>query len=64
MYHLVLQSVTCYIAMMFIKPGIMEKLVFVIAMGYLCAAHITRLLDDYGGYVLDISGYALKLFIK
>jgi hypothetical protein len=45
--------------MMFVKPGIMEKLVFVIAMGYLCAAHITRLLDDFGGYVLDISGYEM-----
>lgn len=39
-----------------LRPGIMEKAVFVWAMGYLCFGHIYRLYYDYGGYTLDITG--------
>lgn len=39
-----------------LKPGIMEKAVFVFAMVYLCVCHIYRLVYDYGGYTLDITG--------
>ena len=44
-----------------LRPGIMEKVVFAWAMGYLCFGHIYRLCYDYGGYTLDITG-SVKLF--
>ena len=42
-----------------VEPGLMEKLVVVFAMGYLCVCHIYRMYYDYGGYTLDITGSAL-----
>jgi len=35
----------------------MPVLVFVVAMGYLAICHIYRMVLDYGGYTLDITGY-------
>jgi len=45
-----------------LRPGIMEKAVFVWAMGYLCFGHIYRMYYDYGGYTLDITGSVSVFF--
>jgi lysophospholipid acyltransferase 1/2 len=39
-----------------LEPGIMEKAVLVTAMAWLCICHAYRLIYDYGGYTLDITG--------
>jgi len=54
--HLAVQSFVCLAMMHVLRPGVMEKAVFVWAMGYLCFGHIYRLYYDYGGYTLDITG--------
>lgn len=54
--HLFAQTVLCLLMMRLLKPGIMEKVVFLVAMGYLCVTHIYRMVYDYGGYTLDITG--------
>ena len=46
----------CYLLMLALKPGLMEKAVFVVSMGYLAVMHIYRQIYDYGGYTLDITG--------
>lgn len=56
MKHIFLQTGLCLVIMRFLKPGVMEKVVFVVAMGYLCVTHIYRMVYDYGGYTLDITG--------
>ena len=54
--HLAVQSFVCLVMMHVLRPGVMEKAVFAWAMGYLCCGHIYRLVYDYGGYTLDITG--------
>lgn len=54
--HILIQTAVCLAMMRLLKPGIMEKGVFVVAMGYLCVTHIYRMVYDYGGYTLDITG--------
>lgn len=54
--HLAIQAFVCLAMMHLLRPGIMEKAVFVWAMGYLCFGHIYRMYYDYGGYTLDITG--------
>ena len=54
--HLFAQSFMCYVLMNVLRPGVMEKTVFVAAMVYLSVCHIYRVLYDYGGYTLDITG--------
>lgn len=39
----------------------MEKVVLVTAMAYLCVGHAYRLIYDYGGYTLDVTGYVIKI---
>lgn len=56
MKHIFAQMTICLVIMRFMKPGLMEKVVFVIAMGYLCVTHIYRMIYDYGGYTLDVTG--------
>jgi len=53
---LAVQSFVCLVMMHVLRPGVMEKAVFAWAMGYLCCGHIYRLVYDYGGYTLDITG--------
>lgn len=55
--HLMIQSAICLALMRLCKPGVMEKGVFLFAMGYLCVCHIYRMYYDYGGYTLDITGF-------
>jgi lysophospholipid acyltransferase 1/2 len=57
MLHYLISSLACYALMVFLKPGIMEKAVFVVSMGYLAVMHIYRQVYDYGGYTLDITGF-------
>lgn len=54
--HLVAQSVICLILMRVLYPGVMEKSVLFFAMAYLCVCHLNRMMYDYGGYTLDITG--------
>ncbi|ELU07319.1 hypothetical protein CAPTEDRAFT_24585, partial [Capitella teleta] len=56
MLHYLISSLVCYGLMVSMKPGIMEKAVFVVSMGYLAVMHIYRQVYDYGGYTLDITG--------
>ena len=56
MIHYLASSMLCYVMMRSLKPGIMEKGVFVVSMGYLAIMHIYRQIYDYGGYTLDITG--------
>ena len=39
-----------------LRPGVMEKVVLLVAMSYLAMCHIYRVVYDYGGYTLDITG--------
>ena len=49
----------CYAALVvFGKSSHTQLVVFVISMGYLAVGHIYRLVYDYGGYTIDISGLA------
>jgi len=43
-----------------VRPGKMQLLVFVASLGYLCVGHVYRLIYDYGGYTLDITGYVIN----
>lgn len=54
--HLVAQSVICLVLMRVLYPGVMEKSVLFFAMAYLCVCHLNRMMYDYGGYTLDITG--------
>lgn len=54
--HLFAQTTICLAIMRFVKPGLMEKVVFIFAMGYLSVTHIYRMIYDYGGYTLDVTG--------
>lgn len=54
--HLITQSVICLFLMRVLCPGIMEKSVLFVAMAYLCVCHLNRMMYDYGGYTLDITG--------
>jgi len=60
--HLAIQAFVCLAMMHVLRPGIMEKAVFVWAMGYLCLGHIYRMYYDYGGYTLDITGLVKLLY--
>lgn len=54
--HLMVQSIICFALMRFLEPGVMEVSVLVMAMAYLCVCHSYRMIYDYGGYTLDITG--------
>jgi len=54
--HLMAQSIICFALMRFLEPGIMEVAVLIMAMAYLCVCHSYRMMYDYGGYTLDITG--------
>jgi len=54
--HLMAQSIICFVLMHFLEPGIMEIAVLIVAMAYLCICHSYRMIYDYGGYTLDITG--------
>ena len=54
---MLLQSGMCYLIMRFAPAHLMHKLTLVVAMLYLSVMHIYRMSYDYGGYVLDITGY-------
>jgi lysophospholipid acyltransferase 1/2 len=54
--HLLAQSLICFALMRFLEPGVMEKVVLIVAMAYLCVCHTYRMIYDYGGYTLDITG--------
>ena len=45
----------CYLISRFVSPKYSHLIVFVLAMGYLSYLHIYRMLNDYGGYALDIT---------
>ncbi|KAK2175332.1 hypothetical protein NP493_738g00018 [Ridgeia piscesae] len=55
-WHIFAQSLLCYLLMKNVRPGKMQLLVFVASLGYLCVGHVYRLIYDYGGYTLDITG--------
>jgi len=50
------QSIICFAVMRILEPGIMEVAVLIMAMAYLCICHSYRMIYDYGGYTLDITG--------
>jgi len=50
------QSIICFALMRTLEPGIMEVSVLIMAMAYLCVCHSYRMIYDYGGYTLDITG--------
>ncbi|KAK2166543.1 hypothetical protein LSH36_38g07031 [Paralvinella palmiformis] len=54
--HLFAQTFVCYFLMHTLRPGVMEKVVLLVAMSYLAMCHIYRVVYDYGGYTLDITG--------
>lgn len=54
--HLFAQSLMCFLLLRFLDPGLMEKAVLVVSVGYLCICHFYRTVYDYGGYTLDITG--------
>ena len=56
LYHVVLQSVTCYLLMKYVRGKHMPRLVMAVSLGYLCVAHAMRQIYDYGNFVLDITG--------
>ena len=60
--HIFVQSILCLVLMKSLRPGLMEKVVLVTAMAYLCVGHAYRLIYDYGGYTLDVTGYDADSF--
>ncbi|ESO09652.1 hypothetical protein HELRODRAFT_183969, partial [Helobdella robusta] len=54
--HILIPSFASYIFMKILPFGIMEKVVLLFNMGYLGYCHITRMIYDYGGYTLDVTG--------
>ena len=60
--HLFAQTFICYFLMHTLRPGIMEKAVLLVAMVYLAMCHIYRVVYDYGGYTLDITGFVSLLY--
>lgn len=54
--HVVLQSTICYLILLFWSRKSMHTLVFAISLLYLAVAHIYRVIYDYGGYTMDITG--------
>ncbi|XP_060574529.1 lysophospholipid acyltransferase 2-like isoform X2 [Ruditapes philippinarum] len=54
--HLFIQASLGYVLLQFIGQKWMPVSVFVVAMGYLAWCHIHRMILDYGGYTLDITG--------
>ncbi|ESO06250.1 hypothetical protein HELRODRAFT_120427, partial [Helobdella robusta] len=54
--HVVLQTFICWVVMKVFKYGPMEKIVLGSAVSYLCITHIYRMIYDYGGFTLDITG--------
>jgi len=39
-----------------LEPGVMEVTILMVAMAYLCVCHSYRMVYDFGGYTLDITG--------
>lgn len=64
--HVALMGWLCYALILHAPRDKFHVLVFVFSMGYLCIMHLYRQYYDYGGYSLDITGFAqypqLQLF--
>ena len=58
--HLFIQATLCYLVM-HLLPSHSHGICFVVSMGYLAVMHLYRLIYDYGGYTLDITGYVLHI---
>lgn len=54
--HLILLGFFSYLATLFTPARDVHKTVLVVALIYLSKLHLYRMIYDYGGYVLDISG--------
>ncbi|KAL3889419.1 hypothetical protein ACJMK2_001763 [Sinanodonta woodiana] len=54
--HVIVQSGTCYLILLFGPARWMPTLVSILAITYLSVCHIYRMIYDYGGYTLDITG--------
>ena len=56
MFHIYSQALFGYLTMKFGPAKHAHKIVFLVAMCHLSYMHIWRLIYDYGGYTLDITG--------
>ena len=56
MIHLLLLSAVSYAGLIYSPPQHVQKVVLIISMAYLSKLHIYRMVFDYGGYILDITG--------
>ncbi|KAK2184634.1 hypothetical protein NP493_259g00013 [Ridgeia piscesae] len=56
MCHLFAQAGSCYLIMRFSPATYVHKGVLLVALGYLSVMHILRMIYDYGGYTLDVTG--------
>ncbi|XP_052799638.1 lysophospholipid acyltransferase 6-like isoform X2 [Mya arenaria] len=54
--HLFALTTLCYLLIQVNSKPYVPQIVFIVAMGYLAVCHIYRMILDYGGYTLDITG--------
>ena len=62
--HLFLSSTVAMLFMHFLPKTLGVRLTWLWAIGYLSYLHIDRMLEDYGGYKLDVSGPQMVVTIK
>eukprot|EP00163_Fabomonas_tropica_P019340 TRINITY_DN3393_c3_g1_i5.p1 TRINITY_DN3393_c3_g1~~TRINITY_DN3393_c3_g1_i5.p1 ORF type:complete len:271 (+),score=50.94 TRINITY_DN3393_c3_g1_i5:89-901(+) len=63
-YHSFVTSLVTYFILAIAPKKIGYQIVFVFAMGWLSAAHIYRMITDYGGWTLDATGPQMVLTVK
>ncbi|KAI0208980.1 Membrane-bound O-acyltransferase domain-containing protein 2 [Lamellibrachia satsuma] len=56
MCHLFAQAGSCYLIMRFVPTTFLHTGVLLAALGYLSVMHFLRIMYDYGGYTLDVTG--------
>uniref|UniRef100_T1J3J3 Uncharacterized protein n=1 Tax=Strigamia maritima TaxID=126957 RepID=T1J3J3_STRMM len=55
-FHIFAFPIISYIILVLTSPQIFQRLILVIALGYLSFVHLMRQIYSYGSYVLDITG--------
>jgi lysophospholipid acyltransferase 1/2 len=63
-YHIYIIATVAYLMMLLLPRNIQHKFVMVFVMGYLSSQHIYSMMNDFGGFNMDITTYTMLLVVK
>ena len=63
-YHVYIIATVAYLLMMFLPRNKQHLIVCAFVMGYLSCQHINSMMNDFGGFNMDITTYTMLLVVK